>query len=127
MFEWLFPNWSNPALLAVLVAARVVVDASLAATVADALGPGSLPARATVAATVLAAVSMVLVLRPGGLGLRASYVDLLLQVALVVVAGYVAYAHPSSFRRVAVVLAGTGAIALILVAVPLYGEALVAP
>lgn len=127
MFEWLFPNWSNPAAVVALVAARVGVDAALTAAVADAVGRRSLPAVGAATATLLSGVLMVLVLRPGGPGLRASYVELLLQVGLVVVAGYVAYAHRSTARRATVAAAGTGVLALLLVSVPIYGEALVAP
>lgn len=127
MFDWLFPTWSNPALLAAVVAARGLLDASLTAIVGDALGYRSPLTLAAAAVTLLSVVVMVLVLRPGTLGHRASLVEIAGQLGLVAVGAYAVYANPSTGRIVGVALVSVGILALAGLTIPLYGEATVAP
>lgn len=127
MFEWLFPNWTNPHVLAALVAARALLDVSLTAVVADALGIRS-PATAVAATvTLLSPVVMVLVLRPDGLGYPASLAELTSQLGLLAVAGYAVYADPSPRRVAVAAVVSLAALALAVVMIPIYGEATVAP
>jgi hypothetical protein len=130
MLEWLFPGWSNPALLLAFVAARVAVNALLTALVAGAVGRRSRRVTAMAAWTVGSALLQVLLLRPGGLGLGSSYVELGGQLVLLVLAGGTLYARGDGqppARRVAGLLALLVGLGLLLFTIPLYGEAFVAP
>jgi hypothetical protein len=81
MLDWLFPNWSDPLRITLFLALRLACNLGLTVTVADRVGrrrPRTVAmATGTLASTVLA----VLVLRPGVLGVRASFVEVLLQVS----------------------------------------------
>ncbi|WP_254768160.1 hypothetical protein [Salinilacihabitans rarus] len=125
--EWLFPNWSDPATIAALVGARFLLNATLAAMVARSAGHRSSPAAAAAGLTLFSTSVTVLVLRPGGPGLHASYVELLAQVALLALAGYAVRANPSPARALATAVAVVGAASLLLLSIPVYGEATVAP
>lgn len=128
MLDWLFPNWSDPLRITLFLALRLACNLGLTATVADRVGrrrPRTVGmATGTLASTVLA----VLVLRPGVLGVRASFVEVLLQASLVGVALVTTYQRPNGWWRVAATV-GLAAVALLfgLVTIPVYGEALVAP
>lgn len=127
VFDWLFPNWSTPALVAGVVALRFLLNAGLTSLVAGATGRSS---RATVAAgaiTVGGAVVAVLVLRGGTLGRSASLVDLLAQLALIGLGGYATYGHRSRGRVLAYAVLGLATLAVGLYTIPLYGESTVAP
>jgi len=104
MIEWLFPGWSNPALVASVAAARLLLDL-----------------------TVLVAVLMVSVLRPGGPGRAGSNAELLAQGLLLVLGGYATSANPSTARWIAFGAVALAVLATALPAVVLYGEATVAP
>jgi len=127
VFEWLFPNWTNPHVLAGLVAVRTVLDASFTVVVADALGVRSPATAVAIGVTLLSPVVMVLVLRPGGLGHSASLAELVAQLGLLAVAGYAVYVNPSSRRVVVTAALSLAALALAVVMIPIYGEATVAP
>lgn len=125
--EWLFPNWSDPDAIAALVGVRVALNTTLAALVVRAVGRRSSLSAAAVGLTLFSASATVLVLRPGGLGLHASYVELFAQVALIALAGYAVRANPSIGRAVATAAVVVGAATLLLLMIPVYGEATVAP
>lgn len=126
MFGWLFPEWSNPALLTAIVGARACVNVGLTTIVAKSTSVTSRFTVVTAVLTVLSAVLVVTVLR-GGLGLDASYLEFLLQITLLVLAGYVVASNPESRRLGVTVALSLGAVALLLITIPLYGEATVAP
>lgn len=127
MLDWLFPNWSNPFGLTMLVGMRILLNTSLTAIVARAVGLRTSLTAAVGTATVLSTVLMVLVLRPGVLGLRASYVEFFVQIILLILAGYTVYVYSSGTRRIVTAVLVVGATALLLFTIPLYGEAFVAP
>ncbi|WP_313692913.1 hypothetical protein [Halorarum halobium] len=128
MFEWLFPTWTNPALLALLVGLRAAANVALTALVARSRPPkaGSVVTVGAAALTVLSAALSVLVLR-GDLGLGASYLEFAVQVVLVVAGGYAVRSNGSTRQVRAALLAAACAIGLLLVTIPAYGEATVAP
>ncbi|RQG90874.1 hypothetical protein EA473_19965 [Natrarchaeobius chitinivorans] len=68
-----------------------------------------------------------LALRPGVFGLRASYVELLAQVLILLSAGYVVYSNRTLYRVIAFALVFIASVPLLLIMIPLYGEAFVAP
>lgn len=127
MFDWLFPNWSNPLHLTVLVGMRIIFNGYLTMMVAKAVGLRTLHTAVMGTVTLLSAVSTILLLRQSGLGLNASYVEFLLQVMLIAIAGYVVYSYPSSTRRIVTAIVFIGAAVLLMVMIPIYGEAFVAP
>lgn len=127
MFDVLFPNWSNPAAVAAVVALRVLVDAGLVALVAGGTGMQSRRTVGAVVLTLLSATLMASVLRPGGAEQLGSYVELSFHLALFVLAGHATYSDPSRRRWLAFVALAVGAFLLLLPAVVLYGEATVAP
>lgn len=126
MFEWLFPGWTNPHVLALLVGARLLFDAGLTAVVARSLGVRSSATAAAAGASVCSAATTVLVLR-GVFGTHAANVELLVQLGLVVLAGVAASRRRATGTLLGFALAAAGALVLGLLAVPLYGEATVAP
>ncbi|SDM82204.1 hypothetical protein SAMN04487949_2704 [Halogranum gelatinilyticum] len=127
-FDWLFPTWSDPLAIAVFVGLRVLANSSLTLLVARVAGSAAVATKILAGGTALSAVVTVSVLRPGGLGLTASYVELLVQVGLLVIAGYAVYSRPTDRRTgLATALVLVVAALLTLATVPLYGEALVAP
>ncbi|MFH5800851.1 hypothetical protein [Haladaptatus sp. CMAA 1911] len=126
MFEWLFPQWSNPTFLAAIVGTRIFINLILTTIVAKATSATSGSTVVMAVLTVLSAVLMVVVLR-GGLGLNASYLEFLLQVTLLVLTGYVVASTCENGRWRVTVAVSLGAIVLLLIMIPLYGEATVAP
>lgn len=126
MFEWLFPHWSTPALLTAIVGARIFTNIVLTMIVAKSTSAMSSFTGAAAVLTALSAVLMVIVLR-GGLGLNASYLEFLLQVTLLVLTGYVIFSTPENGRLKVTVAVSLSAILLLLIIIPLYGEATVAP
>lgn len=127
MFDWLFPNWSNPTFLTALLTVRTLLNASLTTVIADAIGSKSPLTAVAAGVTLLSAVVMVLVLRPGVLGHRASLAELVAQLGLLGIAGYAVYTNPSTQRLVVAGLVSFFALALVVLMIPLYGEATVAP
>lgn len=127
MLESLFPNWSNPLQLTALVGMRIILNVYLTITVAKAVGLRTIHTAVMGAITLVSAVLTILLLRQSGLGINASYVEFLLQVVLIAIAGYVVYSHPSSTRRIVTTIVLIGAVVLLVVMIPLYGEAFVAP
>lgn len=126
MIDWLFPQWSNPALVMAVVALRLPFDAALVGLMMRANGRRSCLAILGAALTVLSAVLMVWVLQTGE-GRLASYLELALQGVLVGLAGYATYRNPSRRRWRAFVLVAFVVTILLMPAVVLYGEATVAP
>ena len=126
MFDWLFPGWTAPGLLALIVALRALCNAGLTASMWDASGSRL----AAVAGGVLTAASTVLtvgVLR-GAFGITVSHVESLLQLTLLVLAvAVVARGDGSKRWRNRAVVAGGGAVVLYVFSIPLFGEATVAP
>ncbi|WP_224333957.1 hypothetical protein [Haloprofundus halobius] len=127
MFEWLFPGWSNPLAMTVFVGLRVLLNVALTVLTARSVGRRAPSTLLVGVGTLVSAVMMVLLLRPGVLGYSASFVEFALQLLLVALAGYAAFAAGSKQRRVTTVTIIVGAIALLLFTVPIYGEAFVAP
>lgn len=125
VFDSVFPGWSNPAGIAALVAGRFLLNASASLLVARTLR-SPFPAVA-VGATVCSLVLAVAVLRPGLAGIRASYVEALVQLGLVVIVAYAGYSSSSRGTAIAAAVVAVLALALLLVSLPLYGEATVAP
>lgn len=126
MFEWLFPHWSNPALLAAIVGARIFINMVLTMIVAQSTSATSRSTVAMAVLTALSAVLMVTVLR-GSLGLNASYLEFVLQLILLILTGYAIASNPEDGRWRVTVAISLGAILLLLIMIPLYGEATVAP
>ncbi|WP_331233468.1 hypothetical protein [Natronorarus salvus] len=127
MFEWLFPTWSDPTRLAAVVGLRVGLNVCLVVIAASAAGARTRLSVLAGCLTLASAVITVLALRPGGLGLPASYVELLVQMSLLVLVGYAVSTNPSTAESVAYVVVSLGAVALGLLMVPIYGETFVAP
>lgn len=127
MFEWLFPGWSSPATVAATVGVRLLLNAALVGLVARTAGRDAGLTLAAAGATLASTGLMVAVLRPGGPGTAGTYADLLLQAALLAVAGYVAYASPKRTDRIAFAAVALGVVGVALPTVVLYGEATVAP
>ena len=126
MFEWLFPNWSNPAAVTAVVALRLGLDLALVAIVVRTRGSRSRLAILGAALTLLSGVAMVWVLRTGE-GRAASFLELGFQVVLFGLAGYATYANPSRRRWLAFLAVAVPVVVLLVPAVVLYGEATVAP
>jgi hypothetical protein len=128
MFEWLFPNWVDPTGIVLVLALRLACNLALTALVAQRLGRRHRRTVAMAGGTLASTVLTVLVLRPGGLGVRASGVEFVLQLALLAVAGYTVAREPRGIRGVLPAL-GVGLVAsfLTLLMIVVYGEALVAP
>jgi hypothetical protein len=118
MLEWY--------VVAGIVGIRVLFNGGLTALVAKSGSPTS---RAAICAAVLTALSAGLTagVLLGVLGLAASYLESLLQVALVVLTGYVVRSNPSPGRVRATIAISLCALALLLLVIPVYGDALVAP
>ncbi|MBP1985676.1 hypothetical protein [Halolamina salifodinae] len=124
MFDWLFPGWTAPGVLAAIVALRTLCNVGLTLAVRDATDSPS----AVGVAAALTAVSLVLtvgVLR-GAFGLQTSHAETVVQAALLVVTGVVVARGDGMGRRLAAV-AGAVAVLLYLLSIPLFGEATVAP
>ncbi|MBP1921035.1 hypothetical protein J2751_000018 [Halorubrum alkaliphilum] len=127
MFDALFPNWTNPEAIAVLIGLRLVCNVAMLAYVAHVAEVrsgytatmGGLVAFSTVATAVL--------LTTGWGGQPLSYVELVSQVLVLGLSGYVALRVDPSPASVALLLAWPGAVLLLLAMVPVYGEAFVAP
>ncbi|QLG62187.1 hypothetical protein [Halorarum salinum] len=126
MFEWLFPTWTNPAVLALIVGARTLANGALAVLVARSRSPGTAITGVAAGLALLSTALTVSVLR-GDLGLGASYLEFAVQVALVGLAGVAVRSNPSTGRWRATALAAFCAVGLLLITIPLYGEATVAP
>lgn len=126
MFDWLFPGWTAPGLLALVVTLRTLCNVGLTAAMWDASG-SRLAVAAGGALTVASTVLTVGVLR-GAFGLTVSHVESLLQVTLLVLAGVVIARGEASNRwRNRALVAGLAAVLLYLFSIPLFGEATVAP
>ncbi|MFW5920082.1 MAG: hypothetical protein ACOCSF_07850 [Halanaeroarchaeum sp.] len=130
MSGW-FSQWNQPAAIALLVGIKIAINASLTLMVSISVGERTFHTVVMGGATALSAVVTVLLLGKGGLwtsdlGQTMSNLELLLQLSILVVAGYVVYSRPSS-RRIGTVLALLGAVSLFLYFIPIYGEAFVAP
>ncbi|WP_435143423.1 hypothetical protein [Halobaculum sp. P14] len=126
MVEWLFPNWSSPVAVAAVVAAKAFLNAVLTARTAALSGEDSRAPFVAGGLTVCSTVLAVFVLR-GTLGLAASYLEVALQAALLVLVAVVTYSAAENRRLAVTVPALLAAAALLLVTIPLYGEATVAP
>jgi len=127
MLESLFPGWSNPIQLTVLVGMRFIFNVYLTIMMAKAVGSRTLHTAVMGAITVVSAALTILLLRQSGLGISASYVEFLLQVVLIAIAGYVVYTYPSGTRRIVTAVVFLGTVVLLAVMIPIYGEAFVAP
>ncbi len=126
MFDWLFPNWTSPAFLTLLVALRTLCNLGLTASIRDATG-SVLAVAAGGALTVASTVLTVGVLR-GAFGITVSHGESLVQLTLLVLAAVVVLRGEADSRaRNLAILAGTAAVLLYLVSIPLFGEATVAP
>ena len=135
MFEWLFPNWTPAWVVAVLVGLRLLGNLGLTAAVRVAADDAA--AVTAAALTLTSTVLMVAVLR-GDLGQTASYVEFLLQLSLLGIAAvavargdgkrtFTLLGRPTATARSVAAVAALLALSLLLVSIPLYGEATVAP
>ncbi|MXR42592.1 hypothetical protein GRX01_14755 [Halobaculum sp. WSA2] len=127
MFEPLFPNWSSPAAVAGFVALIALSNVTLVALVATAPGSGRRLTAVAAAVAVGSVAAAVSVLRLGGLGNAGGNVELLARFMLILVAGRAVVSRPTAVRIAAGAIAVGGALVLLVVTVPLYGEATVAP
>ena len=127
MFEPLFPNWSDPTALVTLLGLRLILNIIGVALAARLLGKDSLVTLTLAVLTLTSTTIAVLALRPGIIGLAASYMELLIQIILLAGVSYAVYTSPSKTRLSALAVILIGSIALLLIMIPLYGEAFVAP
>ena len=118
MFEWY--------VVAAIVGVRGLFNAALTLLVAESSGQTS---RFTVVAATLTVLSagLTAAVLLGVVGLNASYLEFAAQVLLLALAGYVVYSNPSTGRSRATVVVSLLATALLLLTIPVYGDALVAP
>lgn len=127
VFEWLFPNWSNPAIITALVGLRIVLNLFFVALTAHATGVRTRYTMLVAGLAIVSATILVLALRPGMLGRRASYIEILTQTLIVTCAGYAVYSNPTLYRWIAFAIVFIVAILFLLIMIPIYGEAFVAP
>jgi hypothetical protein len=126
MFDWLFPGWTAPGLLTLVVALRTLCNVGLTASMWGA-SRSRLAAVAGGTLTVASTVLTVGVLR-GTFGLTVSHVESLVQLTLLVLAAIVVTIGNGRKRwRNRAIVAGVGAVLLYLFSIPLFGEATVAP
>jgi len=126
VFDWLFPGWTAPGLLTLIVVLRTLCNVGLTASMWDA-SESTLVAAAGGALTVASTVLTVGVLR-GAFGLSVSHVESLLQLTLLLLTTVVvARGNGSKRGRTRAVIAGVAAVLLYFVSIPLFGEATVAP
>lgn len=125
VLDSVFPGWSNPARIAGLVVGRFLLNCAVAGLVARVLR-SPLAAVAGAAAVVSLALT-VGVLRPGLLGIEASYLEAAVQLGVVGLALWVGLAADSRALTLAALLVAVLAVCLLAVSVPIYGEATVAP
>ena len=127
MFEPLFPNWSTPTTLVIILSLRLGFNILAVALTASIVGPRSPFTSILALCTICSIIIAVLALRPGTLGLRSSYVELSIQLGILVATAYVVANAPTIPRLLLLTLVLAGSIALGLIMIPLYGEAFVAP
>lgn len=126
MFDWLFPTWTSPGLLALVVGLRTLCNVGLTASMREASGADR--AVAAGAALTLASLGLTVGALRGSFGLAVSHVESLVQVSLLVLTGAVVLRGNGGKRaRDRAILAGAGAVVLSLLSIPLFGEATVAP
>ncbi|PSQ15267.1 hypothetical protein BRD00_14930 [Halobacteriales archaeon QS_8_69_26] len=105
---------------------RIALDVGLVAVAADAAGLRAVPTLVAAGLTLVSAVGAVAI-GTRLAGIRTSYAEVLAQVLLFPVVGYAVVAAPSPVRIAALAVLGVPAAGLTLYAVPLYGDAFVAP
>jgi hypothetical protein len=127
MFDWLFPGWSNPGIVAAFVALRAVVNGLLTALVARVEGARSRLTALVGGLSGLSVVMVVLVLRPGTLGHPASYVELMVGSLVPLLSGVAVYRHRTRVRLLSYLALLVPCLFFLLWTVVLYGEAFVAP
>jgi len=106
---------------------RFIFNVYLTIMMAKAVGSRTLHTAVMGAITVVSAALTILLLRQSGLGISASYAEFLLQVVVIAIAGYVVYTYPSSTRRIVTAVVFLGTVVLLIIMIPIYGEAFVAP
>jgi hypothetical protein len=120
--DTLFPTFSNPTTVTLLVCARFALHCCFVGLVGGAFGRRAPP---TVAAATLAVVSAVLppaILRPGGLWAGAAFLDFLAQLVLPALAGYAVYSESSVRRWIGFGVLLAGAFFFLSTTIPLYGQ-----
>jgi uncharacterized membrane protein len=125
MSEW-FSTWNQPAAIAMVVGIKIAINAYLTLMVSRAVGERALHTVVIGGATALSAVLTILLLGKSGLSITTARFEFLLQLSILVIAGYVLYSRPSS-RRIGTAIAFLGAVLFFLYFIPIYGEAFVAP
>lgn len=123
MFDWLFPGWTPAWAVVAVVALRVLCNVGLTAAVREAAGDAE---TVTAAALTLCSAGLTVAVLRGDLGRPASYAEFVVQLSLLGIVAAAVLRGDGGGRRRAIV-AGCGALVLLLVSVPLYGEATVAP
>jgi len=135
VFEWLFPNWTPAWAVAAVVALRLLGNLGLTAAVRGAADDAE--AVAAAALTFTSAFLTIAVLR-GDLGQTASYVEFVVQLSLLGIATvavargdgtrtFSLLGRPTASARSVAAVAAFLALSLLVVSIPLYGEATVAP
>ena len=126
MFDWLFPTWTAPGLLTLVVALRTLCNGVLTASMWDA--SRSRLALVAGGALTIASTGLTIGVLRGTFGLTVSHVESLVQLSLLVLAAIVvAVGEGSSRSRNRAIVAGVAAVLLYLFSIPLFGEATVAP
>ncbi|GGM57061.1 hypothetical protein J2752_000948 [Halarchaeum rubridurum] len=126
MVPWPLGGWSNPAVVAALVVARVACNVALTGIVVSAAGARTRP---TAVAATLTGCSAALLLSvvDGAAGRPAGLLDLAVQVALLALAGHATLTSTTRRRALAFGALALLTVGLLLPSVVLYGEATVAP
>jgi len=135
VFEWLFPNWTPAWVVVAVVGLRLLGNLGLTAAVRGAADDTQTVAVA--ALTVTSAVLTVAVLR-GDLGQTASHVEFVVQLSLLAIATvavargagtyvFTLRGRPIATARSVAAVAAALTLSLLLLSIPLYGEATVAP
>jgi len=75
MFQWLFPNWSNPLIVTALVGVRILLNVYLTVMVSEFAGRRTVHTATMGLITLLSGVLTILLLRPSGLPHDLSYVE----------------------------------------------------
>ena len=135
MFDWLFPTWTPSWAIAAVVALRLLGDLGLLAAVRVA---GDAAESVAVAALAFCSTVLTVAVFRGTLGQTASHVEFVVQLSLLGIAAVAVRrgagertlaiaGRPAATARSLALVAGILAFALLVLSIPLYGEATVAP
>lgn len=127
MFSGFLSNWANPEVIMAIVGFRVLCNIAIFGYAVDAVGVRSGYTFIVGALVAFSTISTMLLLSTGWIGHSGSYLEQASQILILGVSAYVAGRISPRPVSNGLLLAWLGAIVLLLVMVPLYGEAFVAP